>query len=101
MSDQIHIDTGKVVAAANRISTLNNEIDSEFDTLETAVGRLNQSWYSRASHVVIDRFYSIKNNFKDSRYKVMQDYGDFLKQPVSEGYNAAETGNTSLSDAFK
>lgn len=101
MSDQITIDTGIVVTAANRISTLNNEIDSGFGEVENAIQRLNGKWNSRASDVVIGKFYSLKNNFKDSRYKVMQEYSYLLKQQVSVSYNSTETVNTSLANAFK
>lgn len=101
MSNQIQVDTNKVVAAADRIGELNHDIDHEFERLEKAIQRLNGRWNSRASHVVIGKFYSTQNNFKDSRFKVMQDYTNFLKQQVSDGYNVTETGNTSLADAFK
>lgn len=101
MSNQIQVDTGKVVAGANRISELNHDIDNEFERVEKAIQRLNGRWNSRSSGVVIGKFYSIKNNFKDSRFKVMQDYSNFLKQQVSDGYNTTETANTNLADAFK
>lgn len=101
MSNQIQVDTGKVVAVANRISELNHDIDNEFERVEKAIQRLNGRWNSRSSGVVIGKFYSIKNNFKDNRFKVMQDYSNFLKQQVSDGYNTTETANTNLADAFK
>lgn len=101
MSNPIQIETGKVVAAADQISELNHQMDHEFEKLEKAIQRLNGRWNSRASDVVIGKFYSVKNNFKDSRYKVMQDYSNFLKQQVSDGYNATESANTNLADAFK
>lgn len=101
MSGRIKIDTDRVSATANRISTINKQIDAEFERLETAIRRLNSSWNSRASENVIGRFYSIQNTFKDSRYRVMKDYCGFLQHQVSAGYNGAETSNTSLADAFK
>lgn len=101
MANQIQVDTSKVVSAADTISELNQDIDREFEHLEKAIQRLNGRWNSSASHVVIGKFYSAKNNFKDSRFKVMQDYTNFLKQQVSDGYNVTETANTSLADAFK
>lgn len=101
MANRIQVDTSKVVSAADTISELNQDIDREFEHLEKAIQRLNGRWNSRASHVVIGKFYSTQNNFKDSRFKVMQDYSNFLKQQVSDGYNVTETANTSLADAFK
>ncbi len=101
MANKIVVDTAKVVATADRISKLNNEIDHEFERLENAVQRLNNRWNSQASHGVIGRFFSIKNNCKDSRYKVMQDYANFLQKQVSIGYDHTETGNKNLADAFK
>jgi uncharacterized protein YukE len=101
MANKIVVDTAKVVTAADQISKLNNELDQEFEQLENAIQRLNGRWNSKASDGVIGHFFSIKNNCKDSRYKVMQDYSNFLKQQVSVAYDTTETGNKSLADAFK
>lgn len=101
MADKIVVDTAKVVATADRITELNKEIDHEFDRLVSAVQRLNNRWNSQASHGVINRFFSIKNSCRDSRYKVMQDYSNFLRKQVALGYDRTETANKNLSDAFK
>lgn len=99
--DHIKIDTAKVVNTASRITTINQQIDTEFERMEKAIAHLNNCWQSRASDAVIGRFHSIKHSFKDSRFQVMQNYSKFLVQQVSDGYNKTETVNTNLADAFK
>jgi hypothetical protein len=101
MAGRISVDTGKVEAAADRISTINRELNRDFGELEKAIQRLNNHWNSRASSNVIGKFHHIKDNLKENRFMVMENYRNFLYKQISDGYQSTETHNISLADAFK
>lgn len=101
MSDKIIVDRAKVISVANRITTINKEIDAEFNKLETSIKKLNSAWNSRASNSVIGQFYSIERSLRANRFNIMKDYSTVLHQQVSNGYTSTEGANTSLADSFK
>ncbi|WP_462410824.1 WXG100 family type VII secretion target [Neobacillus sp. Marseille-QA0830] len=101
MASRIAVDTGKVLEAANRLSQINNQIDDDFEKLETAIKHLSSEWHSNASEAVIGHFHQIKDTLKENRHKVMDQQVKFLKMQVSDGYNVTETNVTRLADAFK
>jgi uncharacterized protein YukE len=101
MSNRIEIDTARLLDASNRLKDINNKIDADFETLETAIKHLNREWNSEASGVVINYFFNRKDNLKNSRYKALESCSNFLNQQVSDGYNSNETTVISLADAFK
>lgn len=101
MAGKVIVNTSKVVQVANKISSINTEINNDFDDMEEWVQRLNKNWNSEANSHVIGKFHSIKGALKQSRYDVLDNYSRFLKEQVSDGYEKTENANTKLSDAFK
>lgn len=97
----INIKTAQVLKAATNISTCNLNIENAFEEVETAIKNLDNAWDGQASSNAVSRFNSIIKGYKDNRYKVINQYVDFLNQQVGTGYETVETANTSLADAFK
>ena len=101
MTGSLKVDVQKVMAAATSISNANKNIHTSFGTLETSIRTLDSAWDGSASEQAISAFAKIKNDFEDSRQKVMNNYVTFLNKQVGEGYTQTESANTSLADAFK
>lgn len=97
----ITIKTTQVLKAAMNITTCNSNIENAFEAVETAMKNLSDAWSGQASANAVSRFNSMKKGYKDTRYEVIRQYVDFLNQQIETGYEATETTNTSLADAFK
>lgn len=101
MSAIIKVNTDTVDSVAQNIRNINNDIRDLISPVESAIKTLDNSWDGGASTSAISKFNSIKNTYCDNRYKVIENYVNFLLQQVGEGYVQTEAANTSLADAFK
>ncbi len=100
MSDLI-VNAEQVVATANRIKTINDQIRAEFADVQKAINSLDGEWDGSAASNAMAKFASIRNAYCDARYNVVDNYVAFLHQQVGEGYTQTESVNKSLADAFK
>ncbi len=97
----LKVSTEVVVAAAGNLRTLNNQIRNEFSGVQTAISRLDGGWEGSAATNAISKFNEVKTKYPEERYKVIENYVNFLLQQVGEGYTQTEDVNKSLADAFK
>ena len=97
----IKVNTDAVVSAAGKIRSCNNSMRDNFSTIQTAITNLDNSWDGSAATMAISKFNQIKAEFCDSRYKVMDNYVNFLLQQVGQGYEQTESTNKSLAAQFK
>ena len=100
MSD-LKMNTESVNVVADNINVINNQIRDDISNVDSAISSLNGSWEGSASSCVIDKYYSLKNQFCDNRYTVLNNYVNYLKQQIGTGYESTETTNTTLADQFK
>lgn len=98
---RVKVDAERVIAAANRIKNLNNQMRAEFKSVQDAISRLDSSWDGSAANNAIRKFNAIKNSYCDARYNVIDNFVAFLHQQVGEGYIQTEATNKSLADQFK
>ena len=97
----LKVNTDAVVATAGKIQACNNQMRDGFETVKSAISKLDNSWDGSASVKAISKFNHIGSSFCDSRYKVLDNYVNFLLQQVGQGYEQTETTNKSLADQFK
>lgn len=97
----LKVNAGQVIASANKIKNLNDQMRDGFSSVQDAITRLDGVWDGSAATNAISKFNSIKNSYCDSRYKVVDNFVAFLHQQVGEGYVQTENVNKSLADAFK
>ncbi len=97
----LKVNADKVIATANRIKSLNNQMRTDFNNVQNAINSLNNVWDGSASTNAINKFNSIKNSYCDARYNVIDNFVLFLHQQVGEGYKQTESVNKSLADQFK
>lgn len=101
MSDLIKIDTAQVNAIADNLDNLNNSLQDNLKAAQKAVANLNSVWSGEAATATIDAVNSFANDYFQSYKEMIDQYVQFLRKNVSEGYTAVETTNTSLADSFK
>ena len=98
---RLKVDAEQVVATANRIKNLNNQMRDGFSSVQDAISRLDGTWDGSAATNAIGKFNAIKNSYCDARYNVVDNFVAFLHQQVGEGYTQTEATNKSLADQFK
>ena len=99
MAKQV-VNTDRIASSANRLRTVNGNINTAFATLRNKVNLLDSNWKGAAGAAAQTTKFQI---FKDSgeRSKVLQNYINLLAQQVDPGYNKAENVNKQLADKFK
>ena len=97
----IKVNTAVIKSTASQISSVNKKINNDFSTVESAINTLNRNWDGSASDNAIRKFQSIKNNFYNNRYNVVNDMVNFMLKQVGEGYENTETTVSSAASAFK
>lgn len=97
----LKVNTDAVISAAQNIKLYNSMMRDGIMDLNTAMTKLNQAWDGSASNTALSKFEEIKSKMCDARYKVMDNYANFLLQQIGEGYEVVEEANKSLADQFK
>lgn len=98
---KMQVNTEAVVTAAWNLKGLNNQIRNDFSAMQSAISQLDGSWDGSAATSAISKFNEIKSKFYDARYKVVDNYANFLLRQVGEAYTQTEKAHKSLADAFK
>lgn len=89
-----------VLSAADKLQTINNNINRDFESLQKSLKSLESNWKSPAGTVAHTLMYEIlKGN--ETRSNVIDNYTRVLTQYVSQGYIIAEENSTKLADLFK
>ena len=99
MSKEV-VNTGGIASAAVKLRSVNDNINSSFETLKNKAKQLESNWNSGAGSTACTAMYQL---FKigETRSEVIQNYINTLEQQVNPGYIKTEEVNTSLADQFK
>lgn len=99
-SDKLIVNAEGIIATAEKLRTVNNNINNSFDTLKKRMSQFESNWNSAAGEQARTVMYRLfKGN--ESRSAVIKNYVNMLEQQVSEGYVNTENVNTSIADMFK
>lgn len=98
---RLKVNAEQVIASANRIKNLNDQMRDDFSNVQDAIKKLDGTWDGSAANNAISKFNAIKNSYCDARYNVVDNFVAFLHQQVGEGYTQTEAANKSLADQFK
>ncbi len=99
----IKINTTNVRNVADKLTSLNNGIENDFDNICLAINNLDLSWDGSASNNAISKFNKFKSESKggSGRKAIMLQHIKFLYSNVSNDYEKAENTNNNLSSLFK
>lgn len=98
---QLKANVESILNLAEALSTINKQIDKEYEVLDGKMKNLGDIWKGPAAEAAISKYWDIKGKYYAPRHDVIEDYINFLKQQVGEGYASTENVNKSLADAFK
>lgn len=99
MAKQV-VNTDRISLSANKLRTVNNNINSEFSKLKNNAQRLESNWKSSAADTAKTTMYRLFNN-SEVRSNVLQNYINMLEQQINLGYVSVENANTTLAGKFK
>ena len=94
------IDTARVETSANKLRTVNNNINRQFQSFQSSAKQIDNTWKGRAAEQAKTQLQNLVKN-SEVRSTVLENYIKMLSQQVDPGYENAETTNTSLADQFK
>ena len=97
----IKINTSAVRAHAERVRTLNKNINCSLDALTGQISALSRDWDGSAAEHAISTYSKLRADYYNNRYAQVDNFVNFLTRNVAGGYESAEKNNRSLSDAFK
>ncbi len=101
MSDLIKIDTAQVLEIANKLSSLNDDLQTNLKEAKTTITNLCEFWKGDAATATKDAVESFATAYFQNYYDLIDQYVQFLKTNVVQGYEETETANTTLADSFK
>ncbi len=101
MADLIKIDTAQVLEIANKLSSLNDDLQTNLKEAQTTITNLGDIWKGEAATATIDAVNSFATEYYQNYYDLIDQYVQFLKNNVVSGYEETETVNTTLADSFK
>ena len=94
------INSERISSAANKLRTVNNNINNEFRTLQSKMRQLEANWRGAAGTAAQTTMHQLLN-YNEARSTVLQNYLNMLERQVNPGYQETETTNSSLADKFK
>ena len=101
MAGTIKISTDRVLSIAGEIENINNKLNETLTESQNKIKSLNSTWQGEAATATITAFDSFASNYFQNYYDIIKAYVVFLRQNVAADYEATETQNVGLADAFK
>lgn len=101
MADLIRIDTDQVVQIANNLSQLNDDLQTKLEEVRSAIKNLDTVWTGEAATATKDAIDEFATEYFQSYHDLIDEYVQFLKTNVAEGYTQTEDTNITLAEAFK
>ncbi len=99
MSDSIKISTQVLLDTADKVRTINGNLDSKLAEINKSMNDLEASWKSDASNDIRAAMNALKPRFEE--YKaVIESYAKFLVN-TAQNYEATEGAIQSNASAFK
>ena len=101
MADLIKIDTDQVVQIANNLSQLNDDLQVKLEEVKNAIINLETVWTGEAATATKDAINEFATEYFQSYHDLINEYVEFLRTNVAEGYEQTENTNITLADSFK
>ncbi len=95
------VNTDQVEQIAGNLENLNRRLTDELKNARNTLNNLSNIWTGEAAQETTSSFNEFADKYFQSYEDIIQQYVQFLRTSVAEGYFNTETQNISLSDAFK
>ena len=90
-----------ISGCAKLIESQNNNIKNKMTDVDSKVRSLDAYWDSPAAQKAMNAYSSLKQSYSEPRYNAMNNFVNYLRQVIGEGYTNTEETNKSLADRFK
>ena len=97
----VQINTQEVLSAATQIDTDNKQLQEGLTDLEHVMRTVWQNWEGDAARASAGKYETIKHNFAEPRYSVVDSFARFLRNRVGEAYSSMEQAIARAAAAFK
>lgn len=97
----VRVNTDQVGQIASNLEKLNKRLREELERSKSIVNDLKNVWSGEAANETISSFNEFANKYFQTYEDILQNYVNFLRTNVEQGYFDTEVANISLADAFK
>lgn len=98
---RISVDTDAVGQAAGRIEQINTELGDVLKKAQTQVDNLKNNNFGQALDATIGAFDTFAGKYFQVYHDVIQQYVEFLRKCVQQGYMETEQTNVTLAESFE
>lgn len=98
---ELMIDTDQVAQIATEIEQLNKNLTEELNNCKKTVDQLNKVYQGEASQATIDAFDAFATKYFQNYKDIIDQYIQFLRRDVVEGYREVIGKNITLAESFK
>ena len=99
--NSMRVNTDQVAQIASNIERLNKELTAELNEGKATISSLSSVWDGEAAQATISSFEEFSAKYFQVYEDILQQYVQFLRTHVEQGYFDTETQNIGLADAFK
>ena len=99
--NSIRVNTDQVAQIASDLEALNKRLTEELTTSKNTVDQLANIWEGEAARATISAFDEFAAKYFQNYEDIINQYVQFLRTNVENGYFETETQNIGLADAFK
>lgn len=97
----VSVNTGAVVQTAQRIRTINRQLQAAYSEVDSAVRSLSQEWCGKAGEEAVASLRGIKMRYVDARSESVERLAQFLIDRVAAQYDATEERRKMAASAFR
>lgn len=101
VGNNVTISTDQVAQIASEIESLNKELTVELNNGKAIIDQLANIWSGEASQATISAFDEFAAKYFQNYEDIINQYVQFLRNNIQQGYVDTETQNTNLAEAFK
>lgn len=99
--NNMRVNTDQVGQIASKLESLNKRLSEELNNGKAAVDNLANIWEGEAAQATISAFDEFAGKYFQNYEDVINQYVQFLRTNVEQGYFDTETQNVGLADAFR
>lgn len=99
--NNVRINTEETIQIANKLETLNNDLEKALQDSKETVNTLTTIWQGEAAQTTIDSYNEFAKKYFQNYADVIKQYVAFLRGEVAPGYSEKEKINTGLGETLK
>ena len=99
--NNVRINTEETIQIANKLETLNNDLEKALQDSKETVNTLTTIWQGEAAQTTINSYNEFAKKYFQNYADVIKQHVAFLKGEVAPGYSEKEKINTGIGETLK